>query len=100
MIFNTISLVTSICRLTKTESDSERVFTKRENKVSLFNVMHVAHDAKCFSLCVYSYLHLQQFDICFFLSQKCQPMDRMTIEYRNRNQGLIEGGPDPDFDPS
>ena len=44
---------------------------------------------------VYSYLHLQQFDI--FPIAKFQPIDRMSIEYMI--VGLIEGGPDPDFDP-
>ena len=66
--------------------------------VSLYQVLHVAYDANCFLLCVYSYLHLQQFNI-FFPSQKCQSMHRMGTEYRNRTVGLIEGGPDPDFDP-
>ena len=45
IICNTISLVTSIRRLTKTENDSERMFTKCENIVSLYHVLHVAHDA-------------------------------------------------------
>ena len=27
-------------------------------------------------------------------------MNRISIEYRNGTVGLIEGGPDPDFDPN
>ena len=38
-------------------------------------------------------------DSTFFPSQKCQPMDCMSMEYRNRTVGLIEGSPDPDFAP-
>ena len=70
----------------------------QNNVVSLYQVLHVAYDANCFSLCVYSYLHLQQFNF-FFPSQKCQSMHRMDTEYRNRTVGLNEGGPDPDFGP-
>ena len=33
----------------------------------------------------------------FFPPQKCQPIDRMSIRYRT--VALIEGRPDPDFDP-
>ena len=57
----------------------------------------MAYDANRFSLCVYSYLHQQQFN--FFSSQKCQSMHRMSTEHRHRTVGLTEGGPDPDFDP-
>ena len=57
----------------------------------------MVHDAKCFSLYIYSYLHLQQFDI--FSISSLWSMDRISIDYRNGTVGLIEGGPDPDFDP-
>ena len=59
------------------------------NDSVLYRVLHVAHDAKCFSPCVYSHLHRQLSDN-FSPSQKCQLMDRMRIKKRGRVPGLIE----------
>ena len=58
-------------------------------------VLHVAHDAKCFSPCVYSYFH-RQISAKFTLSQKCQRLRYMRIKKRgrgcgfNRKRGLAE----------
>ena len=49
----------------------------------------MAHDAKCFSPCVYSHLHEQLSDN-FIPSQKCQLMGRMSVKKRGRAPGLIE----------
>ena len=58
----------------------------------------MVHNAKCFSLClcilVSSSTTIRHFSISSLWS-----MDRISIEYRNGTVGLIEGGPDPDFDP-
>ena len=59
------------------------------NDSVLYRVLHVVHDAKCFSPCVYSHLHRQISDI-FIPSQKCQRMGRMSIKKRGRLPGLIE----------
>ena len=48
----------------------------------------MAHDAKCFSPCVYSHLSRQLSD--FIPSQTCQLMGRMSIKKRGRSPGLIE----------
>ena len=45
----------------------------------LIPVLHVAHDTKCFSPCVYPYFHRQLSDN-FILSQKCQRLDSMSIK--------------------
>ena len=45
----------------------------------LLPVLHVAHDAKCFSPCVYSYFHQQQ-SKNFIISQKCQRLGCMSIK--------------------
>ena len=49
----------------------------------LIPVLHVALDAKCFSLCVYSYFHRQLSDN-FILSQKCQRLGCMSIKWRGQ----------------
>ena len=59
------------------------------NDSVLYRVMHVAHDAKCFSPSVYSHLHRQLSDN-FIPSQKCQLKGRMSIKERGRTPGLIE----------
>ena len=59
------------------------------NDSVLYRVLHVAHDAKCFSPCVYSQLYRQLSDN-FIPSQKCQLMGRMSIKKRGRAPGLIE----------
>ena len=46
----------------------------------LIPVLHVAHDAKCFSPCVfYLYFH-RQLSANFILSQKCQRLGCMSIK--------------------
>ena len=55
----------------------------------LIPVLHVAHDTKCFSPCVYSYFHRQLSDN-FILSQKCQRLGYMSIKKRGRAVGSIE----------
>ena len=45
----------------------------------LIQVLHVAHDAKCLSPCVYSYFHRQLSDN-FILSQKCQRSGCMSTK--------------------
>ena len=45
----------------------------------LIPVLHVIHDAKCVSPCVYSYSHRQLSDN-FILSQKCQHLGCMSIK--------------------
>ena len=59
------------------------------NECVLYIVLHVAHDAKCFSPCVYSYLYRQLSDN-FIPSQKCQLMGRMSIKKRGRGPSIIE----------
>ena len=59
------------------------------NDFVLYRVLHVAHDAKCFSPCVYSHLY-QQLSDNFIPSQKCQLMGRMSIKKRVQAPGLIE----------
>ena len=66
------------------------------NDSVLHRVLHVAHDAKCFSPCVNSHLYRQLSDN-FIPSQKCQFMGRMS-EYKEegsgtkitQKQGLVE----------
>ena len=57
----------------------------------LIPVLHVAHDAKCFSPCVYSYFH-KQLSNNFILLQKCQYLGCMSIRMRGRAVGSIENG--------
>ena len=57
----------------------------------LIPVLHVAHDAKCFSPCVYSYFH-RQLSHNFMLSQKCQLLGCMSIKKRGPAVGLIKNG--------
>ena len=45
----------------------------------LIHVLHVSHNAKCFSTCVYSYIHRQLSDN-FILSQKCQRLGFKSIK--------------------
>ena len=45
----------------------------------LIPVLHVSHDAKCFSTCVYSYFHRQLSDN-FILSQKYQRLGCKSIK--------------------
>ena len=45
----------------------------------LIPVLHVAHDAKCFLPCVYSYVH-QQPSNNFIVLQKCQYLGCMSIK--------------------
>ena len=59
------------------------------NDSVLYRVLHVAHNAECFSPCVYSHLYRQLSDN-FIPSQKCQLMGRMSIKKRGRAAGLIE----------
>ena len=61
----------------------------------LIPVLHVEHDTKCFSPCVYSYFHRQLSDN-FILSQKMPTFG--LYEYKkegsdcgfNRKRGLVE----------
>ena len=61
-----------------------------------YRVLHVAHDAKCFSPCVYSYLHRQLSDN--FIPHKNANLQYGSYEYTeegpgtglNRKQGLVE----------
>ena len=57
----------------------------------LIPVLHVAHDAKCFLPCVYSYFH-RQLSNNFILSPKCQHMGCMSIKLRGRSVFSIEKG--------
>ena len=59
------------------------------NDSVLYRVLHVAHDEKCFSPCVYSHLHRQLSDN-FSPLQKCQLIDRMRIKKRGQVPGLNE----------
>ena len=61
------------------------------NSGVLIPVLHVAHDTKCFSPCVYSYFHRQLSDN-FILSQICQRLGRMSIKKRCQTVGSIENG--------
>ena len=61
------------------------------NDRALKPVLHVAHDAKCFSPYVYSYFHRQLSDN-FILSQKCQRLGCMSIKLRVQAVGSIENG--------
>ena len=47
------------------------------NERVLIPVLHVAHDTKCFSPCVYSYFHRQ-------------PSDNFILTQKNANVGLYE----------
>ena len=42
-------------------------------------VLHVVHDAKCVSPCVYSYFH-RQLSGKFIVSKKCQHLGSMCIK--------------------
>ena len=57
----------------------------------LIPVLHVAHNAKCFSPCVYSYYY-RQLSNKFILSQQCQRLVCMGIKLRGRAVGSIENG--------
>ena len=57
----------------------------------LIPVLHVAHDAKCFSPSVYSYFD-RQLSANFILSQKCQRLGCISIKKRGRAVGSIENG--------
>ena len=57
----------------------------------LIPILHVAHDTKCFSPCVYSYFYRQLSDN-LILSQKCQRLGCMSIKKRGRTVGSIENG--------
>ena len=57
----------------------------------LIPALHVTHDAKCYSSCVYSYFH-RQLSYNFILSQKCQRLGRMSIKKRVWAMGSIENG--------
>ena len=61
MVFGTVYLGTCIRRLNITKFDSIGMFIVRNDRV-LIPVLHVAHDAKCFSPCVYLYFHRQLSD--------------------------------------
>ena len=50
----------------------------RDDRV-LIPVLHVAHDAKCFSPCVHSNFH-RQLSNNFISSQKCQYFGCMSIK--------------------
>ena len=54
-----------------------------------FPDLHVGHHAKCFLLCVYSYLYRQQPDN-FISSHKFQPMGGMSLEERGQAVGFIQ----------
>ena len=49
------------------------------NDIALIPGLHVAHDAKCFSTCVYLYFHRQLSDN-FIIPQKCQRLGCMSIK--------------------
>ena len=57
------------------------------NDSDLYRVLHVAHDAKCFSMCVYSHLHRQ---LSENFIPKCHLMGRASIKKRDQAAGLIE----------
>ena len=57
----------------------------------LIPVLHVSHDAKCFSTCVYSYFH-RQLSNNFILSQKYQRLGCKSIKKRGQAVGSIENG--------
>ena len=63
------------------------------NDSVIYRVLHVAHDAKCFSRWVYSHLHRQQFDN-FIPSQKkttygsCEYKEEGSDTGLNQKQGL------------
>ena len=61
------------------------------NDIVLIPVLHVAHDTKCFSPCVYSYFH-RQLSENLILSQKRQRLGCMSIKKRGRTVGSIENG--------
>ena len=52
---------------------------------------HVAHDAQCFSSCIYTYFH-RQLSYNFILLQKCHRLGCMSLKYRDRAVGSIENG--------
>ena len=51
------------------------------NDRELIPVLHVSRDAKCFSPCVYPYVH-RHLSGNFILSQKCQKFGCMSIKKR------------------
>ena len=55
----------------------------------LYRVLHVAHDVKCFSSCVYWHLHRQLSDN-FVHHKNAKLMDRMGLKKMGRAPGLIE----------
>ena len=59
------------------------------NDSVLYLVLHVAQNAKCFSLCAYSHLH-RKLSNNFSPSQKCHLMGIVSMKKRGRTPGLIE----------
>ena len=78
MTLDTVYLGTLIRRLYITKFDPKGCSFMR-NDMALIPVLHVAHDAKCYSICVYSYFHRQLSDT-FIISQKYQRLGCMTIK--------------------
>ena len=77
MIFDTVYLGTCISRLNVTKFDSIGCSIMRNGRV-LISGFHVAHGAKCFSSCVYSYFSSTTDN--FILSQKCQRLGCMSLK--------------------
>ena len=57
----------------------------------LILVLHVAHDAKYFSPCVYSYFH-RQLSNNFISSKNCQRLGCMSIKKMGPAVGSIKNG--------
>ena len=57
----------------------------------LIPVLHVAHDTKCISPCVYSHF-IDNYPTTLFYHKKCQRLGCMSTKKRGRTVGSIENG--------
>ena len=80
MIFDTVYLGTCILRLNITKFVQLGCSFMHNDRVRI-PALHMAHDAKFFSPCVYSYFHRQlHVSDNLILLQKCQSLGFMSIK--------------------
>ena len=65
----------------------------RKDRV-LITVLHLTHDARCFSSCVYSYFH-QQLSENFILAQKMPTFGLYEYKVEGSGCGLIQSKTGP-----
>ena len=55
----------------------------------LIPVLHVAHDTKCFSPCVYSFFFIDNYPTTLFYHKNCKRLGCMSIKKRGQTVGSI-----------